>query len=131
MLAGTTEGLNTNLKDLLDVLSTHGHDNSAGGGDEALGSLVKATFTDASAPGAPGAGRTVIYAVSGRPTYRTGAAGASTQLADANDLHAQTHATAHEPSGADTMSVDAVTGTGSLRTLGTGAQQAAAGDHTH
>ena len=29
------------------------------------------------------------------------------------------------------MAMDAVVGTGSLRTLGTGAQQAAVGDHTH
>lgn len=39
------------------------------------------------------------------------------------------HHASHEPSGSDPMAVDAVTGTGSLRTLGTGAQQAAAGSH--
>ena len=38
------------------------------------------------------------------------------------------HATSHEPGGADTMAVDAAVATGSLRTLGTGAQQACAGD---
>lgn len=37
------------------------------------------------------------------------------------------HAT-HEPGGSDPMAVDAATGTGSLRTLGSGAQQAAPGD---
>jgi len=38
------------------------------------------------------------------------------------------HHTAHEPSGSDPMAVDAAAGTGSLRTLGTGAAQAAAGN---
>jgi hypothetical protein len=37
------------------------------------------------------------------------------------------HASEHEPGGGDAMTVDAVAGTGSLRTLGTGAQQACAG----
>jgi hypothetical protein len=38
------------------------------------------------------------------------------------------HATTHQPGGTDAMAVDAVAATGSLRTLGTGAQQAAAGN---
>ena len=42
-----------------------------------------------------------------------------------------THATQHQPGGGDAMAVDAVAGTGSLRTLGTGAQQAAVGSHGH
>lgn len=46
------------------------------------------------------------------------------------DHHAQNHATRHEPAGADTMAVDAAVGTGSLRTLGTGALQGAVGSHT-
>lgn len=41
-----------------------------------------------------------------------------------------THASRHEPGGADAMAVDAAAGTGSLRTLGSGAQQAMAGDAT-
>lgn len=44
----------------------------------------------------------------------------------ATDLPA--HATRHQPGGADAMVVDAVAATGSLRTLGTGAAQAAAGN---
>lgn len=48
-----------------------------------------------------------------------------------NPHHAQAHATAHQPGGGDAMAVDAAAGTGSLRTLGAGATQAAAGDHTH
>lgn len=42
--------------------------------------------------------------------------------------HAQNHATRHQPGGADPMAVDAAVGTGSLRTLGAGSQQAAAGN---
>jgi len=38
------------------------------------------------------------------------------------------HATTHQPGGADPMAVDAAVGTGSLRTLGSGAQQAAPGN---
>lgn len=49
----------------------------------------------------------------------------------ADQHHAQLHAAAHAPGGGDAMAVDAVAGTGSLRTLGTGAQQAAAGNHSH
>jgi hypothetical protein len=46
-----------------------------------------------------------------------------------SDLHTQLHATAHQPGGGDAMAVDAAAATGSLRTLGTGALQAAAGNH--
>lgn len=45
--------------------------------------------------------------------------------------HAQLHAASHEPGGGDAMTVDAVAATGSLRTLGAGAQQASAGNHSH
>jgi hypothetical protein len=41
------------------------------------------------------------------------------------------HAASHQPGGGDAMAVDASATTGSLRTLGTGATQAAAGNHTH
>lgn len=41
------------------------------------------------------------------------------------------HAASHQPGGGDAMAVDAAAATGSLRTLGTGAAQAAAGNHTH
>ncbi len=40
------------------------------------------------------------------------------------------HDARHEPGGADPMAVDAAIGTGSLRTLGDGALQAAPGDHS-
>ena len=41
------------------------------------------------------------------------------------------HNARHEPGGGDAMAVDAAAATGSLRTLGTGAAQAATGNHTH
>ena len=123
--------LNVDHRDNLDVLSTHAHSGAAGMGSSSLANLVKATFTDASAPSAPGSGKTVVYTVSGRPHYRAGSSGSDTTLAILADVHAQTHASAHEPGGADTMAVDAATSTGSLRTLGTGSTQGAAGNHTH
>lgn len=66
----------------------------------------------------------------------TGTAGNRPDHADlggigANDHHPQLHAAQHQPGGGDAMAVDAAAGTGSLRTLGTGGQQAAAGSHAH
>jgi len=53
-------------------------------------------------------------------------AGLSGELADPQPP--KTHATTHDAGGADAMAIDAAVGTGSLRTLGTGAQQACAGN---
>ena len=53
-------------------------------------------------------------------------AGLSGQAADPQVP--DTHATFHEPGGGDAMAVDAAAATGSLRSLGTGATQAAAGN---
>ena len=122
--------LNIDQRDNLDALGAHTHGNAAGDGASTLGNLVKTTFTDASAPSAPSSGLTSIYTVSSRPFYRP-SGGASTQLLILADVHAQAHDTAHEPSGADTMAVDQGASTGSLRTLGTGSAQIAAGDHSH
>ena len=127
----TASILNTDQRDNLNVLSTHAHTNAAGQGSSTLGNLVKATFTDASAPSAPGSGLTVLYSVGGRPYYRAGSGGASTQLAIIADVHAQTHASAHQPGGADAMAVNAGAGVGSLRTLSTTSTSAAAGNHSH
>ena len=80
--------LDEQLRDNLLAIDQHSHSGSAGDGGTSLGNLVKETFTDASAPGAPGNGLTVFYTVSGRLKYRAGAAGADTTLADENDLHA-------------------------------------------
>lgn len=51
--------------------------------------------------------------------------GLSGELAD--DQPPKAHAVEHAPGGGDAMAVDAAAGVGSLRTLGTGAQQAASG----
>ena len=123
--------LNVDHRDNLDVLSTHAHSGAAGMGSSSLANLVQATFTDASAPSAPGSGLTVLYTVSGRPHYRAGSSGSDTTLAVIGDVHAQTHASAHQPGGADAMAVDAATSTASLRTLGAGSTQGAPGNHTH
>lgn len=59
-----------------------------------------------------------------------GVAGAVLNADDATTTNARTpsaHKTTHEPGGTDAMSVDAAVGTGSLRTLGLGASQAARG----
>ena len=45
--------------------------------------------------------------------------------------HPQGHNNDHEPGGGDAMAVDAAIGTGSLRTIGGGAQQSAPGNHSH
>jgi hypothetical protein len=122
--------LNVDQRDNLTQFAIHTHNNGAGDGSSSLGNLVKTTWTDASAPSAPGTGLTNIYTVSGRPFYRA-AGGASTQLLILADVHAQAHDSSHEPSGSDTMAVDQGAGVGSLRTLGTNSTQIAAGNHTH
>jgi len=53
-------------------------------------------------------------------------AGLSGALADPQTP--SSHASTHDAGGADAMAIDAAAGTGSLRTLGTGSQQACAGD---
>ena len=58
------------------------------------------------------------------------AADIATHTALSNAHHAQDHAASHEPGGGDAMAVDAIAATGSLRTLGAGAQQAMPGNAT-
>ena len=41
------------------------------------------------------------------------------------------HGSTHDDGGSDPLAIDAAAGTGSLRTLGSGSTQAAAGDHAH
>lgn len=45
--------------------------------------------------------------------------------------HLPAHASTHNAGGIDALAVDAAVGVGSLRTIGTGALQASAGDHAH
>jgi hypothetical protein len=72
---------------------------------------------------------TVIKAQSG---FTVGGAAIvlSTDPALTNARTPTAHHTTHEPGGSDPMAVDAIAATGSLRTLGTGAAQAAAGNDT-
>ena len=61
-------------------------------------------------------------------------AGTSDKVPRADHVHAGAptlHAARHNAGGADVMAIDAAAGTGSLRTLGTGATQAAVGNHSH
>lgn len=74
---------------------------------------------------------TAVHGLGNASTKNTGtaagtvAAGDDARLSDARTPTA--HATTHQPGGTDAMAVDAAVGTGSLRTIGTGAQQAAPG----
>lgn len=64
-------------------------------------------------------------------TLTTTAHGGIVASSDARLTNSRTptsHASTHNAGGADAMAIDAVPATGSLRTLGTGAQQAAAGN---
>ena len=83
----TAADLNTHVRDNQLALDQHGHGGGGGDGSGTLGNLVKATFTDAAAPAAPGAGLTVIYTVSGAVHYRTGAAGADQTLSNTSHTH--------------------------------------------
>lgn len=101
--------LNTELRDNLLVLSTHAHTGAAGMGASTLSAvsmttLATATFADQS----------------GNPSTN-----GRLQRNGANLLY-------YDGSSAiDLTASDQVAGTASLRTLGTGSTQAAAGNHTH
>ena len=101
--------LNTELRDNLLVLSTHAHTGAAGMGASTLSavsmtSLATATFADQS----------------GNPSTN-----GRLQRNGANLLY-------YDGSSAiDLTASDQSAGTASLRTLGTGSTQAAAGNHTH
>lgn len=79
--------LNTDQRDNLLALSTHTHGGTAGDGGTSPGPLVKATFTDAVAPAAPGAGLTSIYSVAGVLHTRAGASGADKVFNDTSHTH--------------------------------------------
>lgn len=125
---GVTDLTATGTKDTTTYLRG---DNSwgvpPGTGSVTLGTVVTETgYGQASANG-------VATSVSRSDhTHGTPALGASaTQAAPGNHTHSAAapaaHATTHQPGGSDAMAVDAAVGTGSLRTIGTGALQAAAG----
>jgi hypothetical protein len=72
------------------------------------------------------------HAASGADPVSPDDIGAAAEIHDHDTLYAYLHhAWQHEDDGPDPTLVDAAAGTGSRRTLGTGAQQAAAGNHNH
>lgn len=61
-------------------LKSHAHGGTTGEGSTSIGALVLGDFTDAAAPAAPGAGKTRLYAVSGKFRLRAGASGVNTGI---------------------------------------------------
>ena len=117
--------LNTYLKQDFRFVGVHTHSGAAGQGSATPGPLTYLDDTDFyAAQPAPATGRTRVYVNTARWHYRPNG-GSETKIAKS------THATEHDAAGADVMAIDAAAATGSLRTLGTGALQAAAGNHTH
>ena len=146
----TAAQMNVDVRDNQLALTQHQHTGIAGDGDDQLSGIDDIIFDDLAAPAAPGASTTRLYAVSGSPHYRSGDAGGDTTLVTPmlSDTLANRPAfgeagrTYHESntrkvdldngsSWATIIDVDAAVGTPSLRTLGTGALQAAAGNHGH
>lgn len=70
-------------------LATHNHDGVVGGGASAIGPLSTLDLADGAVPSAPGAGKTRIYAVTGRPRFRDGALGVDSQLVTNRDYTTQ------------------------------------------
>lgn len=62
------------------ALSQHQHTGAAGDGDDILDGIDYIDYGDATAPAAPGAAETRVYSTSGLLRYRSGAAGADTNL---------------------------------------------------
>ena len=146
----TAAQLNIDIRDNELMLSTHAHGGVAGDGSEQLSGVNDIILDDGSAPTAPGASKTRLYSVSGYPHYRAGASGDDLSLytPTLSDTLANRPAAGHsgrtyhesdtqkldrDTGAAWTTIVDAdpVAGTAGLRTLGTGATQAAVGNHTH
>ena len=116
--------LNAQLRDPLELLEQHDHNGAVGDGSADLLGVVSITVTDAVAPSAPASGLTTLYATSARPGYIPNG-GSATPISDLD------HAARHNSGGADALTEDAAAGTPSLRDIGTGALDMAAGNHTH
>lgn len=89
---------NTYVRDVATHFAdTHDHGSSDHGAKTlgGTGGLTYVRFTDAAAPAAPGAGKTALYAVSGKHHQRAGAAGADEQL----DITTHTHAITEQRQG--------------------------------
>ena len=101
--------LNAQIKANFDLLSGHAHSGAAGNGSATLSGVSLSALTIP-----------VLDDQSGNPST------AGRLQRNGNNL-------VYSPDGAALVGLyaDAVAGTASLRTLGSGAQQAAAGDHSH
>jgi hypothetical protein len=102
--------------------AAHSTSHKHGGSDE----VATATAAANAIPKAGAGGKLDIGFVPTGSTGTTVCIGNDARLSNARTPTA--HASSHQPGGGDAMAVDAVAGTGSLRTLGTGAQQACAGN---
>lgn len=79
--------LNAQVRDNFLNLDQHAHGGAAGDGASSMGNLVKATFTDAAAPAAPGAGKTAVYTNAGTVHFRAGGAGSDLTISDTTHTH--------------------------------------------
>ena len=95
-LVVTATILNTEIRDQFLHYSTHAHDGSSGGGNDEMTGLDGIIFDDTSAPAAPGSGKTVIYAVSGKMHQRSGASGADSEFSVVGHTHPLSEAQADE-----------------------------------
>lgn len=100
-------------------LKSHVHGGTTGEGSQSLGPLVLGDFTDAAAAAAPGAGKTRVYATSGRMRFRDGAAGTDKLLAK-NPMTAQGDLIYGAASGDETRLAPGTSGQ-FLKTQGAGA----------
>lgn len=107
------------LRDNFAMLDQHLHSGTAGDGGTTLGPLTRTDFTDGTAPSAPGAGKTRLYAVSGRLRTRAGASGPDSQLVSSLDF--TTHGDIPYFNGTSVVRLAPGTSGQFLRTQGSGA----------
>lgn len=98
------------------------------GGDDARFPTTGQKNALAGAHGTPGTGTEYLTKSSIGAAGVAGKALAADDAVTTNSRTPTAHKTSHEPGGSDAMTVDAAAATGSLRTLGTGSAQAAAGN---
>lgn len=79
--------LNTHVRDNLLALSAHAHGGGAGDGEDELNGPDSITFDDISAPSAPGAGLTILYARAGQLRQIAGAAGSEETFSITTHTH--------------------------------------------
>lgn len=126
MIAGVATLIATGAAAPLNALYVTGTANSTLTNELVLATAVIMRGTAASRPAASDLAGALYYATDTSVLSRSNGITWDT-LAPAGGTPAA-HATTHQPGGTDAMAVDAAAATGSLRTLGTGAAQAAAGN---